>query len=197
MAAPKNPNWKSGVFAAQEKARQRLLRKLPVGIKIGLRIVLGEAQKIDGKDCFYVKTKCECGSIDWVLASYLIRGKLTACVNCSRHRNSGSQRKDWTGYKDMSGTLFGRIRDKAKVRSIDFELSKKYIRDLLHEQTFQCTLTGISLTWKTASLDRIDSSQGYIDGNVQWVTKKVNLAKHKLKQNEFIDLCRLVVEHNL
>jgi len=41
----------------------------------------------------------------------------------------------------------------------------------------------------TASLDRIDSSKGYIEGNVQWVHKMVNMSKQQYTQEEFINMC--------
>lgn len=47
----------------------------------------------------------------------------------------------------------------------------------------------------TASLDRTDSTNGYVDGNIQWVHKNVNLAKHSLSQDDFIELCSSVASH--
>jgi hypothetical protein len=41
----------------------------------------------------------------------------------------------------------------------------------------------------TASLDRIDSSRGYIEGNVQWVHKMANMCKQHYSQKRFIDMC--------
>lgn len=46
----------------------------------------------------------------------------------------------------------------------------------------------------TASLDRIDSSRGYVEGNVQWVHKDVNFMKQALSQERFVELCTLVAE---
>lgn len=72
------------------------------------------------------------------------------------------------------------------------------------EQEGKCALTGDKLYFKssrldridskeqTASLDRIDSSKGYIEGNVQWVHKKINLIKMDLSQEEFIEMCKKV-----
>ena len=48
----------------------------------------------------------------------------------------------------------------------------------------------------TASLDRIDSSKGYIEGNVQWVHKRVNLMKGNMSTENFIEWCNLVVKNN-
>lgn len=48
----------------------------------------------------------------------------------------------------------------------------------------------------TASLDRIDSSKGYVVGNVQWVHKDVNTVKWDLTLDNFFRVCKMVVEHN-
>lgn len=49
---------------------------------------------------------------------------------------------------------------------------------------------------QTASLDRIDSNEGYIVGNVQWVHLVLNRMKSNLKETQFIEWCNLVVKHN-
>jgi hypothetical protein len=45
------------------------------------------------------------------------------------------------------------------------------------------------------SVDRIDSLRGYVEGNVQWVHKKINIMKNVYSQEEFIILCKQVVKH--
>lgn len=47
--------------------------------------------------------------------------------------------------------------------------------------------------WTKVSVDRIDSSKGYIAGNVQLVCNWANRAKATLTDGEFADFCRLVV----
>jgi hypothetical protein len=42
----------------------------------------------------------------------------------------------------------------------------------------------------------IDSKLAYNKDNIQLIDKRLNLAKHKLGQQKFIELCRLVVEYN-
>jgi hypothetical protein len=49
----------------------------------------------------------------------------------------------------------------------------------------------------TASLDRIDSSLGYVRGNVQWLHKDVNWMKNTLDQDRFIELCKAIVNHEV
>jgi hypothetical protein len=48
---------------------------------------------------------------------------------------------------------------------------------------------------KTASLDRIDSSKGYITGNLQWLHKDINWMKNSFSQEDFIKLCRDVTRY--
>lgn len=45
-------------------------------------------------------------------------------------------------------------------------------------------------------LDRIDSSKGYIEGNVQWVHKDVNMMKQNYSQKYFIEMCKKIYETN-
>jgi len=47
----------------------------------------------------------------------------------------------------------------------------------------------------TASLDRIDSSKGYVRGNIQWVHIAINFMKHSLPEEEFIRWCCLVAQY--
>jgi hypothetical protein len=83
------------------------------------------------------------------------------------------------------------------------EVTLEYISELFDKQGGKCALTGWDIVfgggakdWRetTASLDRIDSRLGYIEGNVQWVHKDVNIAKHDYPQNYFIELCRAVAD---
>jgi hypothetical protein len=48
----------------------------------------------------------------------------------------------------------------------------------------------------TASLDRIDSSKGYCEDNVQWVHKDINRMKNTFDQDYFISLCKLIAENS-
>ena len=48
----------------------------------------------------------------------------------------------------------------------------------------------------TASLDRIDSDGAYTIDNVQWIHKDINRMKSNLKQENFIEYCRLIALYN-
>jgi hypothetical protein len=86
---------------------------------------------------------------------------------------------------------------------LDFTLTSEAIFALLEKQGYVCALTGLPIDLAescrkhitgetTASLDRVDSSKGYVAGNVQWLHKDVNKMKWDLSQERFVEICRLV-----
>lgn len=58
-----------------------------------------------------------------------------------------------------------------------------------------CYYWGLYPNIEEASLDRIDSSKGYIEGNVQWVTQQANLSKHVMTMEQLYEFCRKVLNH--
>jgi hypothetical protein len=74
--------------------------------------------------------------------------------------------------------------------------------DLFLKQNKKCVLSGLPIEFKarrkghnTASLDRINSNEGYVDGNVQWVHKDINWMKNTFSQQHFVDMCKKVADH--
>lgn len=79
----------------------------------------------------------------------------------------------------------------------------QYLLDLYNKQNGKCALSKINLPLNTLSyrdlnlsLDRIDSNKGYIEGNVQWVDKRINMMKQSFTQDEFIKMCIEVAKNN-
>lgn len=114
--------------------------------------------------------------------------------------------KNWKGYKDISGDYWRVISTAAKKKGLGFDLTLDYIWDLYQEQNGLCKLSGLPLVLdtnlgemnkcgyqrRTASLDRIDSTKGYVKGNVQWLHKDINQMKSNRTDQEFIQLCKAV-----
>ena len=93
----------------------------------------------------------------------------------------------------------------AKKRNIEFLISLEYMQKILDDQNYKCALSGLNLSVSnnmsfsrkgTMSLDRIDSSKPYVEGNIQWLHKTVNIMKNKWAEEEFFIWCKLVAEHN-
>lgn len=45
-----------------------------------------------------------------------------------------------------------------------------------------------------ASLDRIDNSKGYVEGNLQWLCKRVNYMKHTMNNEYFLTWIKSIYE---
>lgn len=137
--------------------------------------------------------RCTCGTEKTVFGTHLIQEHTKHC-GCKTPRNSSN----WQGYKGVGKTYWSRLKKSASGsfgrRPIHFELSLEFIADLLESQNYKCALSGlpISAIEGTASLDRIDSSKGYTEDNVQWLHKDINMMKRHYKQGYFIHMCKLV-----
>lgn len=135
--------------------------------------------------------RCSCGFERSILGQSLIRGESTCCRKCQFKKQV---------LKDcLPRTIWSRIRINAKQRKLPVTLTRQQAYDLFLQQRKCCKLSGlpISLSFDenrlvSASLDRIDSSQGYTLQNVQWVHKDINMMKQALKQQRFIELCAKV-----
>jgi hypothetical protein len=146
--------------------------------------------------------KCKCGNTTIVRGDCLTLKGTMSC-GCLRNRE-GKESKTWKGYEEISATLWRQIKLGAKNRNIFFNLKIKDIWELYLKQDKKCNLSGINLTFpknaldisSNASLDRIDSSKGYVISNVQWVDKRINFMKTTLKLDEFVDLCYKIVKHS-
>lgn len=83
----------------------------------------------------------------------------------------------------------------------NIELNLDIIRKLIEKQSSKCIYTGLLLTYEynnnnKMSIDRIDSSLGYIETNIQLVCKKVNWMKLHLSEEYFLSLIKQIYEWN-
>jgi len=150
---------------------------------------------------------CECGNEFITSGYYLRQGRKKSC-GCRNSRHYGNKNPRWSGYKDLSGSYWHRVRQGALARGFPLEISIEDAWEQFINQNKTCALTGQplimcdsaaksrkNLNLQTASLDRIDSKKGYIKGNIQWIHKDINCIKMDLEQNYFIHLCEMVTEY--
>jgi len=118
------------------------------------------------------------------------------CKGCSNKKPENNAHKGWI--KGVLRSSFVRkYQAQAYIRGLEWDVTPEYLANTLIEQDFKCVLTGwnidaMKVNKNTASLDRIDSSKGYVEGNVQWVHKMINMSKQQYSQEEFIDMCKSV-----
>lgn len=170
-----------------------------IGKKFGKLTVTHKVESL--KEARWV-CSCDCGRIHEASGSHLRAGNIT---HCGCKKPSGPNHAQWKGVGDISGDFWynhiirsangskanNRVR-KPKELNIDIE----YGWNLFIQQNKKCALSGLELSFNkkeyTASLDRIDSSKGYIKGNVQWVHKHINIMKNKFDNKYFINICKLI-----
>lgn len=177
-----------------------------VGKKFGSWTVL---RRLCGNrnDNLYWECQCDCGTLKKVYGGHLRRGKSKSC-GCQICR--GHTHIQWTGIGGISGNHWDSIKRSAsgaKGNRVPIELSIT-MEDAWNQclkQEGKCALTGLTLVFNygrktglehTASLDRIDSSKGYTIDNIQWVHKVINFMKRTYDQDYFIEMCKLVANHN-
>ena len=195
------------------KRKPRRYSKPPKHNLIGNRYhhLLVEDMKITEKskdNSYRCICKCDCGRIADVNTNYLMRNLRKTCghKDCEYHRqdytNHGNKNVMFAGYEGIHGSKWSAYRLRAKRKGFDFDISIEYAWGLYEKQNKLCALTGEEIFFgktitseTTASLDRIDSSKGYIMGNVHWVHKDVNKMKMDLSMDRFKELCTKIVEN--
>lgn len=104
----------------------------------------------------------------------------------------------------MPGSLLTKIRGYARKRKISCEMTIVFLERLWDRQGGRCAISGLPIKLapknvdkeRTASLDRIDNSKGYIKSNVHWVHKVVNGMKSDRTLAELIHFCRAIARHS-
>ena len=174
--------------------------------EFGLLKIIEEHSKTRNGHIRYV-CECKCGNKCNVLLTHLRQNKTLSC-GCITKDKIGKYHPQWNGYNEISGNFWSTLKRNEKGtrgrKKLEFTITIEYIWDLYVKQNRKCVLTGLDITFPkhgkdknwTASLDRIDSSKGYIIGNVQWVNKDINIMKNKFNEEYFIKMCKLVSNNN-
>jgi len=150
---------------------------------------------------------CKCGNEKEIRLDSITSGIIVSCGCLSSHKKSlkmfGNNNPSFKGIGEIGSNFFKYYQRSAKRRNIEFNVDMEYLWKLFLDQNKKCTLTGMNLFFgrfrnskeTNASLDRIDSSKGYVKGNLQWVLKDVNLMKGVFSQQHYIEICNLVTNN--
>jgi len=151
------------------------------------------------------KCECECGTIknlDYVSV------KFGESKSCGCYHSDRMKETKWTGHEKISGKYWYSIKEGARSRNINFNLTIEDAWNIYEKQNGLCSISGVKirfpenkkdvLKWlEKASLDRIDSNVGYEKNNVQWISKPINFMKGKLSDGELIKICELIYKNNI
>lgn len=117
------------------------------------------------------------------------------CRSCSSHSNNFKGKHHSIPYTWFSMKQKGGI-----SRGYQWDLTIEDIWSMYEAQEGVCALSGVPIGWAekgltaTASIDRIDSSEGYVLENVQLVHKDINFMKQQFDQEYFINMCKAVAD---
>lgn len=145
----------------------------------------------------YYKVRCDCGTEAYKLPIELLyKNREFQCEKCAQKERALQTTLTNGRVGDLTLTEHTRLRRSAEKRGYSFEVSIEYLWNLFQKQKQICAITGDYIpSIEEASLDRIDSSKGYVEGNVQWVTQQANLSKHIMTMKQLYEFCRKVLNH--
>lgn len=121
------------------------------------------------------------------------------CKACSNKHTENCHR-GW--HRGIRISWFNKFKMSSELRGLDWTLTMDDIADVYDQQQKKCALTDIDIAFpetghpqiSPASIDRIDSSKGYHVGNIQLVTKHLNMMKQSYSQEYFINMCIKVAD---
>lgn len=131
------------------------------------------------------------------------------CTECAKKRNR-DQVREWYHKRPRESRLAAGERQKEKLLSdVPYRLYTR-ARNRTRKVELDCTILPEDIivpdvcpvlktpfeygTYYTASLDRIDSTKGYIKGNVQVMSHKANAMKNSATKEELIEFAKWVLE---
>lgn len=153
-----------------------------------------EGEEISKLPGLYYECLCDCGEITHISQNQW--GKIKTCGRAAIHY-TGENNWSYKGYNQISQDYWSQVKYNAGKRKFEFNITIEYAWKIFESQRGLCALSGIEISHtkdsftkkRTASLDRIDSSKGYIETNIQWVHKDINILKNDLNVNDFREWC--------
>lgn len=126
-------------------------------------------------------------------------GYMGYCKDCNNKRNK-AYRRDCENLPRACKRVYSYVSRRVRVKGYDVDFGPEFIEELYKLQNGYCAYTGDKLSLQaglpsTLSLDRIDSALGYTKDNVRLVTWEVNNAKQDRSMEEFVLLCKKVLDN--
>jgi hypothetical protein len=109
----------------------------------------------------------------------------TCAGNSERVKNSNRNRT-LIGWMGLS---LNKIKTRCAKKNRAFNIDVKYMTKVWNQQRGKCYYSNISMVFgiaslRSASIDRIDSSRGYVRGNVVWASQAMNYLKGRATISE-------------
>jgi hypothetical protein len=125
---------------------------------------------------------------------------------CRPCRRANARQLRSLSYKPYLATLLSSNKTSSKRRGFaEYELTLDQLVSLWESQNGRCAVSGVVLTHHNdgtgvkdfnASIDRIDSTLGYIPGNIQLVALRVNIIKQALSTDMLYWWVKTIYQHS-
>lgn len=143
---------------------------------------------------------CDCGSKHLARLDHLKKSQKSCGCLQKRRRGRENHRYNQEWHSVIFGHRISIWRSQAKSRALAFNITLDYLESLWKSQEGKCFYSGRILTLETnqidsLSLERIDSTKGYIAGNVAFISKTINMMKKNYPLSIFITVCRDIANH--
>jgi hypothetical protein len=162
------------------------------------------------------KQECKICGIEKTLSEYYKKGCFTdgtqkyqnRCKSCILELSKKIHIKQYPSTtkkrSDSPKNFITTIINKASRRKthLGFDIDIMYLLEIYSAQKGLCAISGVLMTHKAGqgrvntniSIDRIDSSRGYLKNNIQLVCDMVNRMKSNMSQTEFVGWCKHIVK---
>jgi hypothetical protein len=155
----------------------------------------------------YGKMTCSCCKEEKDLSNYSKRKYLTyyawvkECRICENKRQNkrAHERKVEGGFEREIKEIYRSMKNNCEKRKVKINITQEYMLELYKKQNGICAYTGRKMNVETnsmnkMSLDRIDSSKDYEEGNVVWCIWASNNMKQDLSLPDCIELMSEMIE---
>lgn len=149
---------------------------------------------------------CDCGQIIRTRLDRVVRGNPNSC-GCKSRAYNYVERRNKLGEDYPFYILFKKCLKRAKKTNLEITITASDLKHQYDMQNGKCFYTHqeiilpLSFTSKSSdisnlvSVDRTDSSKGYIVGNIQLTTKTINILKLNYTHEEFLDICHTIASN--
>lgn len=148
------------------------------------------------------KTCTKCG-VEKLLSEFYTReyGTRNDCKQCTGKASAKNKIGKVPLHERVINSRLKNLHTKARLRTKSFLISLDDLNDIWRKQDGRCAYTKLPLLatanqFNTVSLDRVDSSEGYVVGNIQLVCAAINKMKQEYSEEMFILFCLLVTQNN-
>lgn len=144
---------------------------------------------------------CDCGNKRFLRIDNVTSGNYKSC-GCQGTSTGYKQKQKAAGADYPFHVICNKHKCRCKKRKIEFTITPQDVKDCWIKQDGKCVYSKRPLALPAnflkifdsdiPSIDRIDSSKGYVPGNIQLTTKTINFMKQTMSHDEFIAECKLV-----